>query len=997
MGIAELIANAWNSAAVDQYALKAKKGLKSSDLQSSLFDTEGQASLPGMGKKPSDWDEQAHPRAAKGSTGVHGGQFVKKDEATAVGGKESADELRAEKRKHDEANYRKHLSLLQDEALDRTAEMLRNSQQSEESQMKLAAVSEELSKRSGAPKRPKGIRDPLEGLNAEPEKPADTKELLDEMLSSGQSMVKFAAAKNLSQEQRKALFEAYAAHNEAKRAPKPPSEARAAAMAKATAREEAEQKPDYDKRLAEQQARRDPDGISEQPADKGPIPIRDRKMFAESLAKQGKSQSEIAEAMVKRGVALSDANRLASKATGDQGPKDGDVNAEGLVFKNGRWHREGDEETSEQKIAKAEAALRPKLKDLSEAELRELNKNGSVISKAHGPLGDPTALALEELMSRLDKPESTEPPKEPEAPKSPADQTPSEEATSERDRAIESGKTPRQAADRAQKKLDQDYEFARASEVANAGEDLKGSARHRVNAWKGLAEAEKDGTAAAMVTRDQLLKLEPHDLFIHADKNPLTALAMHYALKAFPAKPGTGKRGDHEKDRKQYLEAYQDIKKKAEELAKTKDSTDVVPAIKELQTHVGDLIQKLRGQKSKDSMGMATATDKYNQTANDLVNLHRALATDWRSRKTGVAGKTVEFGNAVKERYGDMSVENIADHAKDIMEGKSLNTTFDREKKSVDRFDPADLYVKIATRTGGRDLSSVTSDANKATKHMVDTMGLRGVQWGNSVTDDERKHHAAKSVEALTDLADVLGLHPKDIALDGKLGLAIGARGRGGAVAHYEPTQKVINLTRKNGVGSLAHEWAHGFDHTVNGDDGRYLSEDTDTHETQQKGSATWRGRTSNPERMEKMGYTVTERPLSEVRQTMSGVHDAQRDYRKRLLEFISNSGLSAKKAAYWASEKEIFARTFERYVQHKLEQSGKKNTYLAGIETKAHKAGGFWPTDDEVKAMAPAFDKFFDAYRKHKHGSAEKVKFSRREAVEAFAPTRFRPVLLAN
>lgn len=327
MGIAELIANAWNSAAatVDQYALKARKGLKSSDLQSSLFDTEGQASLPGMGKKSSDWDEDAHPRAAKGSTGVHGGQFVKKDESPAVGGKESADELRAEKRKHDEANYRKHLSLLQDEALDRTAEMLRNSPQSEESQMKLAAVSEELSKRGGATKRPKGIRDPLEGLNVESKQP-NTKALLDEMLSSGQSMVKFAAAKNLSQEQRKALFEAYAAHNEAKRAPKPPSEARAAAMAKATAREKSEQKP--------------ADSLAEQPADKGPIPIRERKTFAESLAKQGKSQSEIAEAMVKRGVALSDANRLASKATGDQGPKDGDVNADGLVFRNGRWHRE---------------------------------------------------------------------------------------------------------------------------------------------------------------------------------------------------------------------------------------------------------------------------------------------------------------------------------------------------------------------------------------------------------------------------------------------------------------------------------------------------------------------------------------------------------------------------------------------------------------------------------------------------------------------------------
>jgi len=42
------------------------------------------------------------------------------------------------------------------------------------------------------------------------------------------------------------------------------------------------------------------------------------------------------------------------------------------------------------------------------------------------------------------------------------------------------------------------------------------------------------------------------------------------------------------------------------------------------------------------------------------------------------------------------------------------------------------------------------------------------------------------AVVALTDLADATGLHPKEISLDGKLGLAIGARGKGSAMAHYE-------------------------------------------------------------------------------------------------------------------------------------------------------------------------------------------------------------------
>src|SRR5690606_13003841 len=53
------------------------------------------------------------------------------------------------------------------------------------------------------------------------------------------------------------------------------------------------------------------------------------------------------------------------------------------------------------------------------------------------------------------------------------------------------------------------------------------------------------------------------------------------------------------------------------------------------------------------------------------------------------------------------------------------------------------------------------------------------------------------------------------------------------------------------------------------------------------------------------------------------------------------------------------------------------KNTYLAGIESKAYKNGGLWPTDAEVDAMAPHFEKLLDAYRKEAHGLEEPVKYS--------------------
>ena len=48
-----------------------------------------------------------------------------------------------------------------------------------------------------------------------------------------------------------------------------------------------------------------------------------------------------------------------------------------------------------------------------------------------------------------------------------------------------------------------------------------------------------------------------------------------------------------------------------------------------------------------------------------------------------------------------------------------------------------------------------------------------------------------------------------------RLAIAFGARGRSGALAHYEPGRQVINLTKMKGAGSLAHEWGHALDHSL--------------------------------------------------------------------------------------------------------------------------------------------------------------------------------------
>lgn len=95
---------------------------------------------------------------------------------------------------------------------------------------------------------------------------------------------------------------------------------------------------------------------------------------------------------------------------------------------------------------------------------------------------------------------------------------------------------------------------------------------------------------------------------------------------------------------------------------------------------------------------------------------------------------------------------------------------------------------------------------------ILKTFGFRGGEFGNWTNQADRQQSLNAAYDGLHDLARVLSIHPKAVSLDGKMGIAFGARGSGKASAHYEPTKVVINLTRTSGAGALAHEWAHAAD-----------------------------------------------------------------------------------------------------------------------------------------------------------------------------------------
>lgn len=552
---------------------------------------------------------------------------------------------------------------------------------------------------------------------------------------------------------------------------------------------------------------------------------------------------------------------------------------------------------------------------------------------------------------------------------------------------------PREAA-RARLKADADaeYAFARTSTVRNAGEDLLGSARHKRN-WAGLAEAEKNGTAEELVTRDNLLKNEPHAIMAKLEnENGMTSLAMHLALQRFPPAPfqkdhhyyGRQKEDVKKQYRENYVEAYQLLKSKAEELAK-RPNGDLVVVMDEMASAIAAEASRIR------QKGL-----QYDPVANGLYKMSQAVSPRTRGASKSVPGLTLDFGNRMKAKYGQEAekwTENLSKHAGDVIEGDSFNKTFGTKGETAKRdFDPVALYVTVAEREGGR---PVPHDVKGGTAFVMDRLKMRGLQWGNYVSDDERKEHLTHVAGAFADLADMLGLKPEDMSLDGKLGLAIGARGHAGALAHYEPNTKVINLTRKGGVGTIAHEWGHFFDHDLAGgkvsaSGGDYKS----NHLSNQRMALDEHGR-PKIENKKLVTEDLTKDPMHVA---FNGFRDALKSsgFSKRLSGVLSafrERGMSDKKREYWRSGHEVFARSFERYVQHKLKDEGRENTYLSGYGSEAHWSGDegaklgaqLWPTDDEIAHMAPHFDKIFEEYRKKKYGTTDVQQYSREQFIHDF------------
>ena len=346
---------------------------------------------------------------------------------------------------------------------------------------------------------------------------------------------------------------------------------------------------------------------------------------------------------------------------------------------------------------------------------------------------------------------------------------------------------------------------------------------------------------------------------------------------------------------------------------------------------------------------VAHVKDAIVQKADEPPTAKNTSLDIWKVRRTGdiVIGKKVAAGKYLDLKTGfkswDEARKYLAEHQDELLS--------DLKKRKLD--------PTIRKESNNPRIGEDYRQGEAVTPEKFDNaFGFRGVEFGNYVEGAKRQEDLNNAYDGLLDLAKLLNIPPKAISLNGELGMAFGARGQGGkdaAKAHYERGAVVINLTKNNGAGSLAHEWLHALDNYFS----RIRGKKDDMISSR-----------PNPLRVindkNQLVNDTSVRP--EILDAWNGV-----------LKAIKASGMlkrsteldKAKSKNYWSTDHELIARAFEKYVIDRANERGESSDYLANIisedafnQRNDGKEQYPYPTNNEAVEINKAFQNLFDTLK---------------------------------
>ncbi|EOG6956263.1 LPD38 domain-containing protein [Yersinia ruckeri] len=532
--------------------------------------------------------------------------------------------------------------------------------------------------------------------------------------------------------------------------------------------------------------------------------------------------------------------------------------------------------------------------------------------------------------------------------------------------------------------------------IDDFGEELKGAAKHK---WGQLAESLKADHDIEEIKKQPLSKLFPHPDYTKMHENGIEPgkLVLLAALRSFiPTKPGSPYKLN------QWAEQVKGVRDLASSIINSHASVDDIKTIFRSKSSLRsaadtiDLISQFKPAQMAEASKYTIHSGHYTYfdgksypggktlyqlvaprgvTANisagsmaELLPKAKAfIETQLNSDKGEAAPKQAKL--EIYTRRADKSVFIGYKGAMAVLPLKAGFKT-SNEARAYLAENRAEIEAKLdkLRKVSREEQRKATNEprtgierrkGNVTPEQFSDAFGFRGVQFGNYVEGARRQTELNDAYDSLVDMAELLNVPPKALSLNGELGLAFGARGRGGAKAHYEPGQVVINLTKGNGAGSLAHEWFHALDNYF----GTY-----DVH-----------GEASGKRSSEFI--TDRKRPLYEfsggkrqeiIHPVRQEVHDAF----KSAVDKVTNSGMveratlldGGRSKAYWTTKLEMSARAFERYLLDKAQSKGITNDYLVNLrkaDEHANPETYAYPTEGELNGgVRQAFDHLFQTIK---------------------------------
>lgn len=532
--------------------------------------------------------------------------------------------------------------------------------------------------------------------------------------------------------------------------------------------------------------------------------------------------------------------------------------------------------------------------------------------------------------------------------------------------------------------------------IDDFGEELKGAAKHK---WGQLAESLKADHDIEEIKKQPLSKLFPHPDYSKMHENGIEPekLALLAALRSFvPTKPGSPYKLN------QWAEQVKGVRDLANSIINSHASVDDIKTIFRSKSSLRsaadtiDLISQFKPEQMAEASKYAIHSGHYTyfdgksypggKTLYQLITPRGVIANISAGSMAELLPKAKAFietqlnsdkGEAVPKQakleiYTRRADKSVFIGYKGAMGVLPLKAGFKtpNEARAYLAENRAEIEAKLdkLRKVSREEQRKATNEprtgierrkGNVTPEQFSDAFGFRGVQFGNYVEGARRQTELNDAYDSLVDMAELLNVPPKSLSLNGELGLAFGARGKGGAKAHYEPRQVVINLTKGNGAGSLAHEWFHALDNYF----GTY-----DVH-----GEASGKHSSEFITERKRPRYEFSDGKRQEIiHPVRQNVHDAF----KSAVDKVTHSGMMERAAlldggrskAYWTTKLEMSARAFERYLLDKAQSKGITNDYLVNLrkaDEHANPETYAYPTEAELNGgVRQAFDHLFQTLK---------------------------------